>query len=547
MRQLIERRRSALGLILLTGLLLRSYGLDNQSLWIEEIYSIVIRGSRPASEILFAPATDIHPPLHYLLLHYWMELFGGSVLATRAYTVIIGVAGIFVVYVLGTSLFNVKVGLIGAALLAVSPMHIHASRTVEIYGLLLLLSVVSLYGFVKLFEGSKSQNITLYLIATVLLLLTHLYGIFILVAQNAYVLSAHFSDSEHHQPYFSLPQWFSLQALLGIVALPGLFRALQVTVPAMIGTTDDYIGWIPEMNIYRVLETFLYYSGFPNYYPYLVDSTGIRLLSYLVLGIAVLCFGVAFGEHQDQSQPETLVPRKPEVDGLYLLSAVLASVILLPFAISKLLNPIYLTEPTLPAIVPFFLIVALGVSRLPNERIQTVVAVLLVGSLLLSGGVYFSTNSEEPWNEVAPHVESSATSDDLVVFHSDWLVHSYNYYSQREDYDTTGYSQEFTEEEVDQLQTQADNNERIWIVTRSASDSEPVIETVDSTHSLVAHDQFGQIEVYLFVDGENEAQQVAENDTTNRQPSFALTTSVSTTTAIPEARRSPIPRVNVLS
>src|SRR5689334_4366310 len=56
--------------IVLTGLALRVYKLDAQSFWYDEGNSARI-AERSLQLIVEGAAGDIHPPLYYLVLHYW--------------------------------------------------------------------------------------------------------------------------------------------------------------------------------------------------------------------------------------------------------------------------------------------------------------------------------------------------------------------------------------------------------------------------------------------------------------------------------------------
>ena len=48
-----------------------------QSVWFDEGYSILL-AKHSVSELLALTAVDAHPPLYYLLLKMWGELFGFS-------------------------------------------------------------------------------------------------------------------------------------------------------------------------------------------------------------------------------------------------------------------------------------------------------------------------------------------------------------------------------------------------------------------------------------------------------------------------------------
>lgn len=517
--------KERLGLIgvLLLAIALRLYRITGQSLWIDEIYSVTDRGSYPIHEILFASTLDSHPPLHYVLVHLWVYLFGNSVLSVRLHAVVLGIAGVIAIYALGKTLFNGQVGLLSAFLLAISPMHLDASREVRMYGLLVLLTIASLYTFVKLIKNRSYGNIGAYVVTTILLLLTHPYSIFVIIAQNAYVASGFITNSKHTQLPFSFTQWSSLQLATGALALPGLFRMLELAVGLSTGATEGWVHWITPPNVYVVLETFIIYSGYPDFYPYLVDLTVSRWAALLVLFISVNCIGIAFGEFKFWRSRRD--PNEQQVDGFYLLLLLLVSVIVLPYIISHLLRPIYVLQSTILGVVPFYLLVAFGISEISSERLRTVLMIMLVVGLSLSAGIYLTTDTQEPFQEVVSDVDSQAVSDDLVVLHPNYIQNSYDYYRSQNDveshYETVTYTEEFRPEEADQLRSRAADHDRIWIVSREKEVSEPVLEVVSKSHELQSSREEGNLYVYQFERSDesetaNRLEETAANETTQR-------------------------------
>src|SRR5919109_511127 len=69
---------------------LRVYLLGAQSLWNDEGTSVALAPLN-LDAITNAAARDIHPPLYYYLLHFWMPLVGNTEYAIRFLSVIAGV------------------------------------------------------------------------------------------------------------------------------------------------------------------------------------------------------------------------------------------------------------------------------------------------------------------------------------------------------------------------------------------------------------------------------------------------------------------------
>ncbi len=85
-----------------------------------------------------------HPPLYFVLAHWWMQLYGGSGLVSlwvaRSLSAIFGALSIPAIYLLGAFAFRSRlVGQIAAAMMAVSPYGIFLAQEARHYTLAILL------------------------------------------------------------------------------------------------------------------------------------------------------------------------------------------------------------------------------------------------------------------------------------------------------------------------------------------------------------------------------------------------------------------------
>ncbi|MCA9998349.1 MAG: glycosyltransferase family 39 protein [Anaerolineales bacterium] len=80
----------ALLFVLLLALGLRFYRLDAQSFWNDEGNSVRL-SERTIPLIIEGTASDIHPPLYYLLLRGWRELLGETEFGLRSLSAFAGV------------------------------------------------------------------------------------------------------------------------------------------------------------------------------------------------------------------------------------------------------------------------------------------------------------------------------------------------------------------------------------------------------------------------------------------------------------------------
>jgi uncharacterized membrane protein len=120
----------------------------DQSLWLDEAIAAQAVKNFSFLGLLanFAPG-DFHPPLYYLLLKAWTNIFGYSEVVLRMPSVIFGAATVYFVYKIGTFLLNKQAGLVAALFLALNPLHIYYSQEARMYALATLAVTAASYFF----------------------------------------------------------------------------------------------------------------------------------------------------------------------------------------------------------------------------------------------------------------------------------------------------------------------------------------------------------------------------------------------------------------
>ncbi len=245
--RLTERRPQPLvsGLlicVLLLSLGLRLYRIEAQSLWNDEGTAVAL-ARRDLAAITRAAANDIHPPLYYYLLHYWMAVFGNSELAVRALSAWLGTLVVLLTFLWARTAAGSfaspdtgnSVGLAAAFFAALSPFQIYYSQETRMYILTTLLGALSMYAFVQLLSrwqalpsGADRPSSAVerylppaaYLLTSVLLLYSHYFAVTILFAQNL----AWLWWLKKRRLRFAL-RWVALQMLLVAAYLPWLLVA----------------------------------------------------------------------------------------------------------------------------------------------------------------------------------------------------------------------------------------------------------------------------------------------------------------------------------
>ncbi len=150
---------AALVVILLLAAVLRFHRIEEQSFWNDEGNSARL-SERSLKLIVEGTASDVHPPLYYLLLRGWRELAGESEFGLRAFSAFLGIGIVVLTYTLGRQLLGQRgsiAAVCGAFLAAVNPALIYYSQETRMYELLAFLAVLSSLLLVRLLQAKRWQ------------------------------------------------------------------------------------------------------------------------------------------------------------------------------------------------------------------------------------------------------------------------------------------------------------------------------------------------------------------------------------------------------
>lgn len=346
------------------------------------------------------------PPIYIILAHFWIKLFGTEEVATRSLSAIFGVASIPLIYLIGKELFDRKVGLISAFLMAISQFQIYYSQDIRYYSLFVLMTLVSYYFFVIALRNRNIINLTLYVLTTVLLFYTHAYGVFVIAAQNLYFLL-------RWRCHRSLAiNWIISQAIILFAIMPKIFASLDKAVEGKAGP----MNWLPEPSLWSPLITLRNFIGAGLDYPSL-DTVIIGVSFFVVAtGAYILWMGKErwLGRVGDLLSGFKSVMSKG--NELLLLALWITIPILLPFVLSKIFGPMYHHRYMISASPAFYIILAFLVARL-GKVVPELISLGLVVIVVTPGLFEFYVSPvREQWREAAKYVEDNSTMDDVIIF-----------------------------------------------------------------------------------------------------------------------------------
>jgi mannosyltransferase len=451
-----DPRPLLLGILVLAAVA-RLYGMARESLWLDEATSLML-ARMDVPTLVEWTALDIHPPLYYTLLHIWLaalEALGmawPSEVAIRSLSALAGVLTVGVVYGLGKTLFGRRTGLLAALLMAVAPMHIWYSQEARMYTWVTLFMAASLLAAVRLWIQSGSETRApsraavrpeggsetrapwwgvwwgVYVLSSAAALYTHYYAVFVLLIQNLFLLALWVL--RRRRPAV-LWRWLAAQGAILLLFAPWLpIFILPITVG---GGGWITMGGVGRPSVAALAQTaVLYMVGLGRE----TIPALVRRLAYLLFA-ALFVFGVwSWGGAKredrlvDESVGDGLDLRPYEALGLVLGYLVLP--LALAWGASQVFKPMYSARYMLPFLVPFVLLVARGLARLPETWWQTATVGLVLVSLVAIQAQVASAQKPD-WRGLAQQLIARDAADNIedgvVLFMPGWHVKPFEYYS----------------------------------------------------------------------------------------------------------------------
>ena len=151
-----------------------------QSLWRDEAFSVLL-SQNSVGQVVKLTAQDFNPPLYYLILHFWMKIFGTSEIAVRMPSFIFHLLLIYVSYLFAKNVFKFSKLTTYYLLFTIflNPMLIYFSFEARMYSLLAFLAAASMYFFF-------TKQWKLYVLFSALGLWTQPFMLFVIISQIFY-------------------------------------------------------------------------------------------------------------------------------------------------------------------------------------------------------------------------------------------------------------------------------------------------------------------------------------------------------------------------
>jgi uncharacterized membrane protein len=117
------------------ALIIRIHAISVPVIWYDEAFSVLLSERSPAL-IWATTARDVHPPLYYVIVHYWMLMFGNSLLSLRGLSAVADVGTLVMCLKLMSLVASRRATCFAALMLALLPISVRYSQEVRMYAML---------------------------------------------------------------------------------------------------------------------------------------------------------------------------------------------------------------------------------------------------------------------------------------------------------------------------------------------------------------------------------------------------------------------------
>jgi mannosyltransferase len=183
------RREAALvaGIVAVAAAL-RFTALGRQSFWLDEAFTELLVRKDFGAMLSALPDSENTPPLYYILIWAWSQLFGSGEVGLRTLSALVGTATVPVAYRAGRRLVSGPAGLVLAALVAVNPFMVWYAQEARSYALVVFLTALSLYFAAGAVERPDARRLAAWAVAAASAIATHYFAIFLVAGEAVWLL-----------------------------------------------------------------------------------------------------------------------------------------------------------------------------------------------------------------------------------------------------------------------------------------------------------------------------------------------------------------------
>jgi 4-amino-4-deoxy-L-arabinose transferase-like glycosyltransferase len=382
-------------LFVLVNVVLKLLFLTSNSLGGDEPFS-VYHAQLPMSSFIEMLYTENNPPFHFIVLHFWIKVFGISELSARIPSLLASCLSVYVIFKIGQRYFNFPIALVSSLLFTLSNYHMGFAHEARVYPFFALFASLSMYFLLQLLnEAANKKTQVFFILTNALILYSHYLGFIFILTQLLIVLSLRCS-------------WASLKAIIGYGVILFLLYLpnLHIFYIRLIRSKEKGTWVMPPNGLKNLYTMIWHFSNMP--------LPAIACIAVLVL--ALLKFIL-----------------KKDYQNLRFNSKVILIWFLFPFLFMfgiSYLMPVFLDRYLVFVSIAFYFSVAIAsLYLIDQKKIQWVVPGLLV---LLFGFTFNpKVDNKRHMKDAVQKVKELKNDSTMVIHFPHYNNHHFTYYYNR--------------------------------------------------------------------------------------------------------------------
>lgn len=469
------------GALLVFGILSWSAMSARPGLWVDEGLSVHYSGFDWPEFWRLIFHREANMALYYLILKICM-IFGEGEGSLRAVSILSSAASLFMVYLIAKELFDSRTGLTAIWLLAVNAFFIHYAHEIRTYALLVFLTCASCYFFIVGLKRPSPKIWFAHGLTSILLLYSHFFGAWILLAQAVSVVCL---------PRGTIP-WKQ-----GLASLAGIFLLACPLLVFLFTTEEGQLKWVPPVEPMKIYNLFVAFTG-----------NGGRVLLALYFFICLIPLWDLF---QNWKRGGRSIPGW----AVCFLLLWLFLPIVAAYSVS-LTFPIFVKRYLIGGVPALVLIAAAGLNKIPNRLVFSG-GLGLVLLLSVNGDFLPRHKSEVNWKEGTKRILTASKPGDGIVFFIPEGRACFDYYRRRmlliPDHLTYRFPRKLSAEFLLERAFHMDKtihsfqvtNPRLWLVLRFSTNPESnkikreiLLQRLNAAYTKKRVWLFGEMRLILF-------------------------------------------------
>ncbi len=369
--------------------------LFSQSIRLDESQSIWI-STKSVAAIIVTVSQDVHVPLYELLLHFWMQIFGSSIVAARSLSLLFFIGSVPALYYLANNSSTKSVARLTLVLFALSPFIMWYSSEARMYTLFTFVTIISNIFFLQFIRSQGRRGKFGYLLVTIAGLYSHYFFLLVVAVQGLYII---------------LTRRRLLLPFILIMILAFLSFAPWIIYMIAQGFAANTQPLIPRPSSFNILQTFvMFIFGFQ---PTIIQTVIISLWPILIIFLFLIF------TKQGHKLPAY------NLDYFFLATFI---PIIAVFVVSYI-KPVFLSRYLIFVTPTLFFLIAWTLLANKNRftSVMTVIITVVLFALIFYQNTSAKTPVREDYQAVANYLDKSATPHDVIAVSPPFTVYPLEY------------------------------------------------------------------------------------------------------------------------